>query len=578
TAGPAIQKDLAIEPSLYPWLTTAFLVASTVMVPIYGKLSDLYGRRRILLTGITIFLAASALCGLAANAGQLIAFRALQGAGSAALFTTAFAIIADIFPPSERGKYAGLFGAVFGLSSVVGPLVGGFITDTLGWHWVFFVNLPIGAVAVAFILSKMPPLKRAFVGKRPSVDIPGALLLAVGTVPLLLALSLGKSELYPGETGFLWGSPQILGMFALSLLGFVAFVLRERVAPDPILDLGLFRNRIFAVGMASTFVLGAGFLAAIVFLPLFMVNVVGLSATNSGLTTTPLTFGVVAGNIISGQIVSRTGRYKPLMLIGLAVLAAGFIIMGFTVTPNSTQGELTLKMILVGLGLGPTIPLYTLAVQNAVSPAKIGVVTSSATFFRQMGSTIGVAIIGTVFANALSSNIAANMREAAAGLPASYRQQFMPVGGGVPSEGAGGGTFDAAAIKAGINKGIDEQMARIETAAQGGYAEFRKLKDDPTINPEVRRGLQYITGLAFLPEDGKESVIRSVRAEMERGRQQSLAAIDRVHLAFKTAFTDAIRLIYQVGIGIVLLGTFFTLMLPELPLRKTNAHGPAVAE
>jgi EmrB/QacA subfamily drug resistance transporter len=579
TAGPAIQQDLNIEPSLYPWLTTSFLVASTVMVPIWGKLSDLYGRRRILLASIGIFLLGSALCGLSADAWQLIAFRAVQGLGSAGLFTTAFAVIADIFPPAERGRYAGLFGAVFGLSSVLGPLVGGFLTDTVGWHWVFYVNLPIGAVAVAFILSKMPPLKRDFGGAAPTVDYPGAVLLAVGAVPLLLALSLGKSTIYPGETGFLWNSWQILGMFALSLVGFIAFVLRERVAHDPILDLGLFRNRVFTVGMLTTFVMGAGFLAAIVFLPLFMVNVVGLSATNSGLTTVPLTFGVVFGNVIAGQIVSRTGRYKPLMLISLAVLAVGFVIMGFTITPESTQGELTWKMVLLGLGLGPSMPLYTLAVQNAVSPDKIGVVTSSSTFFRQMGSTIGVAIVGTLFANALTGQLATNMAAATQGLPPEYKQQFMPALGGGMSGGEGsGGTFDAKAIKAQVNASFDQIDARAEKAIYEGYPAVKALIADPKFNRMAAEGLSNFPSIAFRVPDNEPNIVRAFKQETATYRAQALGAIDKVYEAFKRAFTDSIKLIYQVGIAIAVLGTILTLLLPELPLRKSHGHAPPVGE
>ena len=234
TAGPFIQVDLGIEPGLYVWITTAYLVASTVLVPIYGKLSDLYGRRRVLLTGIGIFLAGSAACGIAQNAAQLIAFRAIQGAGSAALFTSAFAVVADLFPPAERGKWQGMFGAAFGLSSVVGPLLGGFITDNFGWNWVFYVNVPIGAVAVAFILTYMPPL-RPNLTHRPRLDIAGAIALAVGALPLLLALSLGHAEGL-GSTGWPWMSWQILGLFGTSLAGAIAFIFIESRAESPIID------------------------------------------------------------------------------------------------------------------------------------------------------------------------------------------------------------------------------------------------------------------------------------------------------------------------------------------------------
>jgi EmrB/QacA subfamily drug resistance transporter len=404
TAGPAIQADLAMPASLYPWITTSYLVASTVMVPLWGKLSDLLGRRFVLVTGILIFLAGSFLCGVAWGTVPLILFRAVQGLGSAALFTSAFAVVADLFPPAERGKYQGLFGGVFGLSSVVGPLVGGFITDSFGWHWVFFINLPLGALALAVIFLRMPSLRRAGAA-RPRLDLPGAACLVLAVVPLLLALSLGGGHEAPGGPSYTWASWQVLGLFALSLVGAVLFVLVEASADEPVLDLKLFQDKTFALGTATVFIIGAGFLSAFTFLPLFMVNVVGLSATHSGLTLMPMTLGVVAGNVLSGQIVSRIGHYKRLMLGSLVLLTVGFTVMGFTLSPDSTQATVTAKMVLLGLGLGPSIPLYTLAIQNAVPPRQIGVATSTTTFFRQLGSTVGVALAGVVFASTLSSQM-----------------------------------------------------------------------------------------------------------------------------------------------------------------------------
>ncbi|MFY0570981.1 MDR family MFS transporter [Archangium lansingense] len=545
TAGPAIQKDLHIPASLYAWITTSYLVASTVLVPVYGKLSDAFGRRRILVIGIVIFLLGSALCGLSQTTLQLILARALQGVGSASLFTSAFAIVADIFPPSERGKYQGIFGAVFGLSSVVGPLVGGFLTDHLSWHWVFFVNLPVGAVALGFILTRMPPLRHA--GRKASVDLVGAFTLSVFTVPLLIALSLGRRTVAPGETGYEWGSPQILGMFALSAVGLVAFILAERTVQEPLLDLKLFRNKTFAVGNAAAFISGAVFLGAIVFLPLFMVNVVGLSATSSGFTMTPLTLGIVTGNILSGQLVSRLGRYKVLILSAQAVAVIAFGVMAFTLRPASTQGELTLKMIFVGLGLGPSIPLFTLAIQNAVAPHQVGVATSSATFFRQMGSTIGVALMGTVFGVALSSSMATHMSEATRDVPVEFRRQLLPqqaAGGQVSEEGGPSErSFDAAAIKARIAEGFEKQREALAPAAQAG-------------EPAAK---ERLAGLA-------------------QAQQAAEATVDKVALAFKEAFSEAIRDIYRITMLIALLALLVTLALPELPLRKTNAPAPQVLE
>lgn len=484
TAGPDMQRSLNLAPGLYTWITTAYLVSSTVLVPVYGRLSDLFGRKVILLVGVVIFLAASALCGVSQNAWQLIAFRALQGVGSASLFTSAFAVVADLFPPSERGRYSGLFGAVFGISSLVGPLLGGFITDHFGWHWVFFINLPIGAIALAFIVLRMPPLRSQ--GPRAPVDVTGAVLLAVGSVPLLLGASLGRSVLREGDVGYLWTSPPMLALGLLAVLGLVGFVAWELRVKDPLVDLSLFKTPAVKWGVATMFVLGAAFLTPMVFLPLFMVNVVGVTATQSGLTISPLVMGIVAGNVLSGQLASRFGRYKPFMLVALVVLTVGFLVMGFTLTATSTQGEVTLKMVLLGLGLGPSIPLYTLAVQNAVPPQQMGVATSMTTFFRSMGSTVGVAIVGSLFATSLSAGMTTRLAKATEGLPPQLVQGFTRGQGGEGESPVSGLRFDVAAQKQKASDGLEGARRVALKALDGDALAVLAVKTSPLADDALR--------------------------------------------------------------------------------------------
>lgn len=514
TAGPAMQRDLHIAPSLYAWITTSYVVASTVFVPIWGKLSDTFGRKRILVIGIGVFLAGSVLCGISQSTLQLLLSRALQGIGSASLFTSAFAVVADLYPPAERGKYQGLFGAAFGISSVVGPFIGGFITDTVGWHWVFFVNLPIGAIALAFIFLRMPPLRRE--AQRLRLDLAGAGALLLFAVPLLLALSLGRRQVIPGEIGFTWDSPQIISMFVAALVGLLLFVVIERRAADPLLDLTLFKNRAFAIGSLASFVVGMTFMASIVFLPLFMVNVVGLSATSSGLTITPLTLGIVGGNVLTGGLVSRFGRYKVFILASLVILIASFALLTFTLTPDATQGSVTLKMVLLGIGLGPSIPLFTLAIQNAVAPPQIGVATSSATFFRSMGATIGLAVLGTVFGSVFASEAREHLQPIAEELPVQARGAF-----------AGPGMFS-------------------QPAAEEG-AEPSRLIDEKRLSER----LTPLVGAAKAGSLGH-----------------------RIADELKHALTEGMRHLFHATMFIALLGLLITLFLPDLKLRKTP--GPPV--
>ena len=423
TAMPVIISQLhGLE--LYSWVTTAYLLSSTVMVPIWGKLGDLYGRKPVLLAGIVLFLVGSWLSGLAGEFAslpilgggmvQLIVFRAIQGLGGGALFTTAFAIIADLFPPRERGKFAGLFGAVFGVASAIGPLLGGYFTDhgTLsigghtieGWRWVFYLNLPLGLVALFMVSAKMPKLSHASKG---SIDYLGAVLIVAACVPLLLALTFGGQR-------YAWNSTMVIGLLAMFVVCAALFVIVEKRVSDPIIHMELFGNKVFTWANIAGFFSSMSFLSVVAFLPLFMQIGQGVQATTSGLSTLPLMAGLIGAAIVSGRLVTRTGRYKPFMMFGMVVLLIGTFLLS-QMSHHTTRFDLGWRMAILGIGLGPLQSLYGIAIQNAVPMNRIGVVTSASQFFRQIGSTVGVAIFGTLLTNNLNTKLTA--WAAAAGLP-----------------------------------------------------------------------------------------------------------------------------------------------------------------
>jgi MFS family permease len=384
------------------------------MVPIWGKLSDLHGRKPVLLAGIAIFLVGSWLAGLSGEFGhlpilgggmtQLIAFRALQGLGGGALFTTAFAIIAELYPPRERAKFSGLFGSIFGVSSVFGPVIGGFFTDhgtvrlfgylIQGWRWVFYVNVPFALAAVAMILTKMPAMPPHGRGK---IDYLGAVLMISAFVPLLLAVTWGGRD-YP------WASPQVLGLFALALVSLAGFLVVERTVRDPILPLGLFGNPTFVTANAASFAYAMAYMGTTAFLPLFMQVGQGVPATRSGLIMLALMFGMISSSAVCGQLVTRVGKLKPFMLAGGLLLIAGVTSLCFIGPDTSTQG-LVWRLLLVGVGLGPGQSLFSLAVQNTVPFYQLGVATSSGQFVRQIGQTMGVALFGALLTAGLSSEL-----------------------------------------------------------------------------------------------------------------------------------------------------------------------------
>jgi EmrB/QacA subfamily drug resistance transporter len=393
TALPTIVGDFH-HSNLLSWVITAYLLASTASTPIWGKLGDLYGRKRLFQLAIVVFLVASALCGLSRNIFELIAFRSLQGIGGGGLLSLAFAIIGDVIPPRERGRYQGYFGAVFGISSVVGPLAGGFAVDHLTWRYIFYVNLPLGiaALIVTNRVLRLPVRKREV-----QIDWWGAILLVAGVSSILLAVQLG------GNT-YRWGSWQIIGLFALGALVLAGFALRESAAPEPILPLGLFRLRIFTVSNIIAFVSGVAMFGALAFLPQYLQLVHGVSATESGLLLLPLLVGLLAMSISSGLYISRTGRYRWFPLAGTIIVSIGLVLLS-RLGAHTSLTIVSLDILVFGIGLGLFMQVLTLVVQNAVPMKELGVATSSVTFFRSMGGAIGASALGAVLTAGITAEL-----------------------------------------------------------------------------------------------------------------------------------------------------------------------------
>ena len=411
TALPTIVGNLGGISKL-SWVVTAYLLASTVATPIAGKLGDLYGRKIVLQAALVLFLVGSGLCGAAPGMTALILFRAIQGLGGGALMISTQAIIGDIVPPRERGRYSGLMGSVFGVSTVIGPLIGGFIVDHFSWRWIFYVNLPLGAVAFTVIALVLEvPGARA----HPRIDYLGMALLAGGLSAIVLFTSLGGAT-YP------WGSTQIIGLAVLGIALLCAFVLAESRASEPVLPLRLFRNRVFSVASVVGFIIGFALFGAITYLPLFLQIVKGASPTASGLQLLPLMAGVIVASLGSGALITRSGRYKIFPIIGTALMALGlFLLSRLDVSTSILTADL--YMVVLGLGLGLVMQVLILAVQNAVDYGDLGVATSGATLFRSMGGTIGVSIFGAIFTAQLTTNLADNFPQ---GIPGGQAIRPIP--------------------------------------------------------------------------------------------------------------------------------------------------------
>ena len=452
TALPRIVTDLGGN-DLYTWVVTSYLLTSTISVPFYGKLSDLYGRKPLFMIGIVLFLVGSALSGLSQEMWQLILFRGIQGLGAGSLFPVALAVIGDLFTPAERGKYQGLFGAVFGISFLVGPALGGFLTDTISWHWIFYVNLPVGLLALYVIWHLLPNVKHPEATHQ--YDIAGGLVFIVGISMLLIGLTNKQSAD--------WGDPTVGGLLAGAAAILALFFFLESRAKEPIVPLDLFRNRTYASAIVATSLVSFGFFGATLFLPRWFQVVQGSSATESGYQMFALLFGVMGMSVGSGQIVARTGKYKALIVGSVCVMTAGLVLMT-QLRAETPLPVLWAWMFVTGLGIGPTLSVFTIVVQNAVPFSKLGVATSNLTFFRQIGGSVGLAVSGTLFATGLEHEMPAQLTpvfgKVAAAVPAQYQAQFGQLSSGLGDKLQHGGGIDLNSLTGvgqSFGQGIDKR-------------------------------------------------------------------------------------------------------------------------
>ncbi|MDH7943395.1 MDR family MFS transporter [Pseudohongiella sp. SYSU M77423] len=569
TATPTIVADLnGLE--LYAWVTTAYMLSSTVLVPIFGKLGDMYGRKRILLWGISIFLAGSVLCGMSGEFGdlpllgdgmmQLIIFRAVKGVGGAALFTSAIGIVADLYPPMKRAKFMGLFGAIFALASLIGPTIGGLLTDhasgvwfghpIAGWRWVFYANLPLGLIALYMVAKKMPTLNSHQGGK---IDYLGASLLLLVFIPFLLALTWGGNR-------YAWDSAQLLGMFALSAVSLIAFIAVESRTPDAVMPLDLFKSRVFVFANLSSFILGMAFMGAVMFMPLYMQVVLGVDATGSGFAMLPLMGGLMFTSILSGRLVSKSGKYKAYMVGGVIILVAGVYLLT-RLDASSTLTQLNIAMVVVGLGLGPSQSLINLIVQSAFPIAKIGVATSSTQFFRQVGNTVGVAIFGAVMVSSLATELPRQL------------PQMAGSGASMNMSQAQSSAMNPQAVQDMVRARFDAYAPTVEQAFAGDRSAASEVVGNPLLPDEFKAPL--VEYLGSKSDSAVPNAQRYLAAYHDSIDAQVETAVTTIQQGTRTAFSNAITSMFSASLWICLIGLLITAFIPVISL---GAHGEREAQ
>ncbi len=604
TALPRITDELG-GLNYYAWVVSAYLLASVLGLPLFGRLIEIFPAKWVLLAAVVIFLAGSVLSGLAPSIQALIAFRALQGIGGGGILALTVTLIALLFPSRERGRRQGMMGAVFGISSVLGPWLGGLLTDLLSWRWIFYINVPVGVVALIFILGYMPRLQPE---QRGRFDLLGVLLLALWVVPIVVALSLAGTS-YP------WLSPQVLGLAGCAVAGLLLFLWWQGRSADPLFQLNLLRAKVFRWAVVGSFFFGGAFLGSMVFLPLYLVHVKGFSATNSGLSITPLVLGVVVGSILGGQIASRTGRYKLPLIASLCIGIAAFAGFAFNLHVDTPLWQVLPLIVLIGLCLGPSLPLYTLAVQNAVPRNRLGTATGTLQFVRQLGSTASIALMGTVLAATIASTATAHLPEEMRGQVDGLRPGAEGNVGSVAVDvqerytaleqravAALNGDDDARkaaladpalppelaahlqrnAVRDQVRLQLVLSLQQIESALQGNAAALEVALQNPLLPPEVKAQLtdppdalaareELLATIRARLQTEEETLVNAATAELAaqiqailRSRATEVGA--QLAAALNAGITAAVQRVYAFATMVIFFSFLAALLLPDVEL------------